>query len=253
MAMPTFAPPLRTSSATCAAPRPSTRCSAYCRDNNSRAKREAALALARIGKPAATTTKALLELVQHNDDRDAVLRHAAVFALAEVAPKQQLLAKADAPQVAVRRGVLLALARRPRRRDCALSTGRRRAAAATKPRARSYEAPIDAAMSALSKLTYDDKPDSLRVDWRAIQANRMLGETENGESLVHLATQANHPAETRREALAVLAEWIEPHGQCRVNGNWRPSRHPKTYIIQQCVFRLSSNAVRRSGHRQRNR
>jgi quinoprotein glucose dehydrogenase len=190
-------------------------------DVNSRGRREAALALARLGPAAATATQPVLELLRHNDDRDAVLRHAAVCALAAVASHEALLAHQHDESRAVRLGVLLALARRG---DAAIATFLHDDDPALRfEAARSiHEQPIEGALYALGKLCYDDTPDREATDWRAINANRMLGQVENGESLVHLATLANHPPATRIEALRVLAEWPAPHGQDRVMGNWRP-------------------------------
>jgi quinoprotein glucose dehydrogenase len=96
-----------------------------------------------------------------------------------------------------------------------------------------YGEPIDGAMEALAKLAYDETPDAPGIDWRALNANRMIGEVENAEALVHVANSANHPAATRREALAILAEWPTPHGQDRVFGNWRPCTHPHADIVLQ--------------------
>jgi len=211
-------------------------------DVNSRVKKEAALALARIGEPAGeAAAKALLALLRHNDDRDHVLRHSAVFALANVAPRAMLLEARTDASLAVRLGVLLALARRKDAEvafflHAAEATMRQEAARAI------YEEPIPDAMPALAKLCYDDVPDTEAIDWRAINCNRMLGETENGEALVHLACLADHPAKTRIEAIEVLAEWQAPHGQDRVGGNWRPCKHEHSEVVvarfQEAVGRL---------------
>ncbi|HEB53085.1 MAG TPA: c-type cytochrome [bacterium] len=200
-------------------------------DDNSRVRREAAFALARLGEAASRSLDALLALLRHNDDRDAVLRHAAVTALAACVPSAQLDGRGD-DTLAVQRGVLLALAKQA----SPLVAGyldhpdeqlRFEAARAI------YETPIPAAMQALALKVYDDAPDSERFDWRAINAARMLGEVEHGEALVHLATLATHPPATRLEALAVLAEWRQPDGQCRVTGLWRPCKHPDAAIVAQ--------------------
>jgi len=200
-------------------------------DVNSRAQREAALALARLGPAAAAATGPVLDLLRANDDRDAVLRHAAVCALAAVAARDELLAARTDESRAVRLGVLLALARR---QDAAIADFLRdddpqlrfEAARAI------HEQPIPDALFALARLCYDDTPDREATDWRAINANRMLGDVENGEALIHLATRSDHPPATRIEALRVLAEWPQPHGQDRVMGNWRPCHHddPATVV-----------------------
>ena len=203
-------------------------------DDNSRVRREAALALARLGADASSATDALFAAARHNDDRDAVLRHALVFALGEVAPRAQLVRRKDAGRVAVQRAALLALARQAAPEVAAFLTHadeqlRYEAARAI------YETPIPAAMPQLARLAYDDEPDSDRVDWRAVNAARMRGEVEDGEALVHVATSAAHPAKVRLEALDILSEWPRPHGQCRVIGNWRPCEHSSPEIVAQLV------------------
>lgn len=195
-------------------------------DHNARVRKEAALALARLDKNAPkNTARELIDLLRDNDDRDHVLRHAAVFALASIGATDVLHAHRADASTAVRRGVLLALIRLQdpivaeflQDRDASL---RQEAARGI------YGEPIDAAMPALARLANDDHADLEAIDWRALNANRLLGAVENGETLVHVASAAAHPTKTRLEAIAILAEWPTPHGQDRVFGNWRPCTHP---------------------------
>ncbi|MFN9275904.1 MAG: hypothetical protein ACK6D2_09255, partial [Planctomycetota bacterium] len=135
----------------------------------------------------------------------------------------------------MRLGALLALARRG---DAAVA----RFLADADPDLRAdaaraiHDTPIPAAMQALAKLAYDDAPDREAVDWRAINANRAVGMSENGEALVHLAALPSHAERMRVEALDVLGEWLDPHGQCRVTGNWRPCQHPGGDVVKQSFF-----------------
>ncbi|MCU0866635.1 MAG: HEAT repeat domain-containing protein [Planctomycetes bacterium] len=202
------------------------------RDGHPRVQREAALALARCGAAARGQTPAVLAMLRANDDRDAVLRHAAVFALAELGDLETLLATAGDPRPAVRRGVLLALARLG---SAEVARFLRDADAELRLEAATaiHDGPIPAAMKQLALCAYDDTPDGEMFDWRAINACRRTGESEDGEALVHLASLTNHPARTRIEALDVLAEWLTPHGQCRVTGLWRPVTHTKGEIAAQ--------------------
>ncbi|MFK7739569.1 MAG: HEAT repeat domain-containing protein [Planctomycetota bacterium] len=203
-------------------------------DGNSRVRREAAFAFARLADLAANeaNAKALLAMLHHNDDRDAVLRHAGVCALAAVASDDWLVQRSQDAGLASQRAILLALARRSSPAVARWLTHgdeqlRYEAARAI------YETPIEAAMQSLALLIYNDEPDSERIDWRAINAARVLGTVEHGEALVHLATCKNHSAKTRREALDVLAEWPAPDGQCRVVGGWRPPSHPDAELVAQ--------------------
>lgn len=204
-------------------------------DGNARVRREAALALARFGAAAERTAPALLALLRENDDHDVVLRHAAAFALAAVAKPETLHGASSSPSRAVRLGALLAMARNadPAVASCLTDAdvGVREAAARA-----IYETPIDGAMQQLAKLCYDEHADTEAIDWRAINANRMVGHSENGEALVNLASLPGHPERARREALEVLGEWLAPHGQCRVTGNWRPCHHPGGATVAACFL-----------------
>ena len=204
------------------------------RDDNSRVKREAALALARIGEVAAPATDELLAAARHNDDRDAVLRHAIVFALGEVAARSKLVERIDDERVAVQRAALLALARQGAPEVARFLAHPQEQLRYEAARA-IYETPINDALPALIRLIYDDTADSERVDWRAVNAARMHGETEDGEALVHLATLSNHSQKMRVEALEILAEWSAPRGQCRVIGNWRPCEHRDPGVVAALV------------------
>jgi len=210
-------------------------------DDNSRVKREAAFGLAQIGQKSTKTTESLFAMLRHNDDRDLVVRHAGVFALSKVASRQELVARIKDQSRAVQRAVLLALARQGA--DEVQEFLKHEEEQFRYEAARAiYETPIPGAMQSLALFVYDDQPDSERIDWRAIQAARMIGEVEQGEALVHMAIQSNHSRKIRLEALAVLAEWRNPHGQCRVIGNWRPAKHPDADIVAQ-NFRGSSNKL----------
>src|SRR5690606_6041037 len=162
-------------------------------------------------------------------------------ALAEVANRQELVAHAADGSRAVQRAVLLALARQHAAEIKVFlkhddEQFRYEAARAI------YETPIPDAMQDLALLVYDNDADSERIDWRAINAARMIGQVEQGEALVHMATQPSHSRKIRLEALAVLAEWRQPHGQCRIIGNWRQCDHPDADIVAQ-NFRGSADQL----------
>lgn len=201
-------------------------------DGHPRVLREAALAIARFRDDKPTAAADLIELVRRNDDHDAVLRHAAVFALATPDARQTLVTALADPSVAVRRAALLALARL---QDGAIANllddpdPSLRADAAHVI----YGFPVQAAMQALAQRCYDDHSDGEAIDWRAVNACRVLGEVEHGEALVHTATVRSLPIATRLETLAVLGEWQAPHGQCRVTGNWRPVVHTNPHVVAQ--------------------
>lgn len=198
-------------------------------DTNARVRREAALALAQLGAVAGAAP-ALIELLAHNDDHDHVLRHAAVFALSRCASADAVFEHHADPRRAVRLGVLLALTRRGDGRVATFLADREPGLRFEAARAIHGE-PIPAALPALAALANDDAAESEALDWRVLSANRLLGQVEHGEALVHVACAANHPQATRREAIAILAEWPAPHGQDRIDGNWRPCSHPKAEVV----------------------
>ena len=211
------------------------------RDGNPRVQREAALALARFPEAEPNAATDLLELLRQNDDHDVVLRHAAVHALAVPKARDALVAAIGSDSVAVRRGVLLALARLQDGEVARFLDDREPSLREDAARV-IYEFPVEAALPTLARRCYDDVSDGEVIDWRAIHACRVLGQTEHGEALVHLATRGAHPITSRLEALAVLAEWQHPHGQCRVTGNWRPVAHENAHIVAS-NFRSSLSAL----------
>ncbi|MEC7726510.1 MAG: HEAT repeat domain-containing protein, partial [Planctomycetota bacterium] len=159
---------------------------------------------------------------------------AVVYALGEAATRDKLLERCDDVRLAVQRAALLALARKGDREVARFLTHKDEQLRYEAARA-IYETPIPAAMQDLARLIYDDEADSERVDWRAINAARMRGETEDGEALVHLAGLTNHSKKMRVEALEILGEWASPRGQCRVIGNWRPLEHQSPEIVSALV------------------
>lgn len=197
-------------------------------DPNSRVRKEAAIALGRLGPAVAEPAlPALLQLARENDDHDALLRHAAVFGLAGTASAAALADAATDPSPAVRLVVLLAMARQ---RDPTIARFladeqlplRFEAARAI------YEEPIDAGMPALAALVHEPPPHPTGLIWRALNANRMLGLPEHGLAVLGYALQPEHPVAMRIEAVRILADWPRPHGQDRVFGNWRPVQHPRS-------------------------
>ena len=202
-------------------------------DDNSRVKREAALALARLTSHADTTVTALIAMLRHNDDRDCVLRHAGVHALTACASETVLAAHRDDESLAVQRAVLLAMARQGSP-AIAHFLGHRSEQLRFEAARAIYETPIPAAMQE-PRRTQLRRPSATATasSGGPSTPTACIGEVENGEALVHAAYSAINSAAMREEALAVLAEWIEPHGQCRVTGNWRPCEHPSAEIVAQ--------------------
>ncbi|MBK8096233.1 MAG: HEAT repeat domain-containing protein [Planctomycetes bacterium] len=196
------------------------------KDLNARVRAAAALALGRIGGEAAPkAVPALLALLRDNDDRDHLVRHAAVMGLVGAADREALRGAAGDASAAVRLGVLLAMARLQEAAIAAFLTDPVPALRSEAARA-IYGEPIDAAMPALADLLGGELPDLPALVWRVVNANRILGTAERGRALVAFAQDGKRPLAARVEAVRILAEWRTPHGQDRVFGNWRPVQHP---------------------------
>ncbi len=197
------------------------------KDSSARVQREAALALARIGRAAATslgepTITALIDAVSSNADRDPVLRHAFAQAMAGIQEADRVVALTSDHRGSVRLAAVLALRfSRDARIVAFLNDGdvviRREAARAI------YDTDLAAALpklaSTLGNVDCNDEP----FAWRALNAARLLGGADNAARLAAYATNADRPIAMRGEALAILGEWRAPHGQDRVLGNWRPA------------------------------
>jgi len=85
---------------------------------------------------------------------------------------------------------------------------------------------------------------------RILGAHRWLHADANAEALLAFAS-GDHPMASRREALAILAEWRAPSGRDRVFGNWRPvggsqlepSATPDAPLTFDCPPRLANGLV----------
>src|SRR5690606_29612385 len=127
-----------------------------------------------------------------NDDRDHVLRHAAVFALASIGATDVLHAHRADASTAVRRGALLALIRLQdpivaaffQDRDASL---RQEAARGI------YGEPIVSAMPAVVQDVNEYHADLEAIDRHALKVNRRLGADHNDEPYELGARAAPHP------------------------------------------------------------
>jgi quinoprotein glucose dehydrogenase len=190
-------------------------------DQNSRVRFEAAQALGKlkVGETA-TVARALLAMLRDNDDRDPWLRHAGVMGLVGVGDRDALLAASGDKSRAARLGVLLALRRLGDREvvrflaDDALATEAARAI---------YDGGIDSALPDLAAQMA--QPHDEAFVWRALNAARLVGTPDMARKIATFAADRAHKAAMRIEALRILAEWPQPHGQDRVLGNWRPCTH----------------------------
>ena len=196
-------------------------------DLNSRARREACLALAKLGE-GKEGVDGLVALLRDNEDRDVVLRHAAAHALAHRADSKTLAGLTEHESAAVRLGVLLAM-RIDRDPAIGAFLDDPLPALRTEALRAIHEAPVEAARGLVcAMLDQDLLPREEMAEWRALAILRSLGTPDMGARVLQFAlASANRTPAMRVEALRILAEWAKPHGQDRVNGNWSPVEHPE--------------------------
>jgi quinoprotein glucose dehydrogenase len=202
-------------------------------DGSLRVRREAALALGKLGAADGNTnsnadgdatTAALLAALADDGGRDAVLRHALAFGLAGTTAPARLLQERDHADAAVRLGVLLALRRVGDGGVAAFLADREPRLRAEAARA-IYDGGIDAALPQLAAVLTEPAADDPALAWRALNAARLRGSKADAAAIAAYALQAARPAAMRKEAVRILGEWRQPHGQDRVLGNWRPCHH----------------------------
>jgi quinoprotein glucose dehydrogenase len=192
-------------------------------DDNLRVRFHAAIALGQLKhKPAVGL---LAELLKENANRDKHLRHAAVFALAEIGDRPAVQKLATDKNAAVRLAALLAMrrwedagiARFLQDDDIWIVTEAARAI---------NDLPLDAGTGELAKLAgsllagSEQVPEPLAR--RIINANFRLGGADQAAAIARIAASAKLPLAIRREAIAALADWKTPPQRDRVTGNWRP-------------------------------
>ncbi len=198
------------------------------RDKSLRVQSLAALALGNVGNSAAIPAE--LELLRANDDKDAVVRHAAVMALVRSGSYDWRgvgalsMAERDNSS-AVRMGVLLAC-RRLKQPDVAnfLNDPDPRlileAARAIHDLPLVEDLPQLAAL--IEKSPSGDARDREALTRRVLDANFRLGTAENAAAVAKYAARADAPEPMRIEALEMLADWTKPSPHDRVNNFWRP-------------------------------
>jgi quinoprotein glucose dehydrogenase len=186
----------------------------------------AAQSLGKLQRPEAIPP--LLEVLRRHDNRDPVLRHAVVIALARLGPDAALERSIHDSSRAVRLGGLLAYRRLGDPAVAAFLADFdpdlvREAAAAI------YDLPIEAALPALAAVLERAPLDDAGLVGRAMHAHFRLGQPENAAALATFAGRSYVPASWRAEALQCLAAWESPPSRDRLTGLHRPlpARDPR--------------------------
>src|SRR5262249_25580721 len=172
---------------------------------------------------------ALLAMLRDNDDRDPWLRHAGVMGLVGVGDRDALHMAVEDKSRAARLGVLLAL-RRLGDREVVRFLDDTDASLATEAARAIYDGGIDAALPDLAAQMAQPRDEAFV--WRALNAARLVGTPDMAQRIAAFAADRERTATMRIEALRILAEWPQPHGQDRVLGNWRPCTHPDAAAVE---------------------
>jgi quinoprotein glucose dehydrogenase len=208
-------------------------------DETPRVQGFAARSLGQLADPAAV--EPLLELLRRNDDGDVVLRLRAVHALAEIGDLDALLAHADDPSPAVRRGILLVLRRHEDPRIARFMSDPDTSLVVEAARA-IHDCNIEEALPALAALAGrpmplvdDDPQSSYALHRRVLSANLTLGGAAHADAIAAHAADAGNPQAMRAEALEVLAEFTRPAPRERVFGFHRVLAERPTASVHSAI------------------
>ncbi len=186
-------------------------------------------ALISLGKQGVLTREVeidrLVAAIGSNANNDAVIRHAASFALSRTVREDEIAKLVDHSSETVRLAAVLALRRLRSDRVAeflddhvdSISTAAARAIhdVPIKLAIPQLAAKLSAAHSNIAQL-------SPQVVRRSINANFQLGSSTAAQRLVTYATDARHPAELRNEAMRTLGAWSAVAKTDRVTGAWNP-------------------------------
>jgi quinoprotein glucose dehydrogenase len=216
----------------------------HLKDDAPRVRFFAAQALGKIAHK--QSVKTLFTLLRDNNDQDAYLRHAAVFALARIGDVPALLAAAKDASPAVRLGVCLTL-RRLQRPEIAQFLNDADPQIVLEAARAIYDAPIPEALPELAKASVppasrwrsgESASGTLAARWRRVlNANYRLGQAENARRLADFAA-SDAPDALRAEALELLALWPQPPGRDRMVGLWRPLPSRDSAVAAQALRKI---------------
>ncbi len=188
------------------------------RDASSRVRAAAAISLGKLHSEQALIP--LVDVLSANDDRDPVLRHAAILGLCGVGPEELQSATLKHPSTAVRRGAVVALRRLQSSHVASFLDDENLLVSEEAARA-IHDLPIEGGFGELAA-RFDRLPKSISFSHRALNANYRQGDNQAASRLVGIAIDERFDPLMRREALSMLANWAAPSARDRVLGMWRP-------------------------------
>jgi quinoprotein glucose dehydrogenase len=155
-------------------------------------------------------------ILRDNDDKDPMLRHAGIMALARRVPVPHLIKAGDDKSPAVRLAVVVALRRRKAPEVAAFLNDADPKVVAEAARAINDEL-ITAALPKLAALI--TKPNLPRVvAYRVLNAHFLLGKDANAAALAAFAARTDVPDALRAVAVRMLGDWAKPPRRDYITG-----------------------------------
>jgi quinoprotein glucose dehydrogenase len=169
----------------------------------------------------ADSSSALLALLERNADRDVYVRHAAVYALAQIGKTPALDAAVRSSSPAVRLGAVLTY-RKLKDPAVAQLMNDADAYVAREAALAINDEPVEASYQALAQKLANVPAADEQFVLRAINANFRVGSPDNARALAQFATRTDVEDALRAEALTQLGSWSEVPQRDRLVGVYRP-------------------------------
>lgn len=201
-------------------------------DKSLRVRAESAIAIARMG--AVGQFSSICDMLRENNNKDVYLRHAGIYALEMIARKGAELSglKAD-KSPALRLAAVVAMRRLHDPKVSLLVPDADPAVSDEAVRA-VYDNDLVEERPVVAQLL-----DNLSArKWTPFMLRRLIhnsfriGDAENLQRVLNVATNASMPQEVREEALRLISIWTEPHTNDQLTGHYRPLPPRKLEDIQ---------------------
>jgi len=219
-------------------------------DANPRIRFFAAMAAGKLGRKEASGP--LFQMLRDNDDKDAFIRYAGVWALAQLNDAKLIAAAANDRSPAVRLASLLVMRRlaMPEISQFLDDPDPRLVLEAARAINDTY---IESAREALANMLVRPGLDE-RVIFRALNSNYRLGTPQSAAELATFAATESAPEKWRLEALRLLGEWETPSNLDYVMNLYRPLDPRDIKVAQDAagpslteIFKSAPESVKTAG------
>jgi putative heme-binding domain-containing protein len=163
----------------------------------------------------------LIELLEVNNDKDVMIRHAASLALGRIGKAEPIVSLSAHPSKAVRTGAVIALRRMSNAGVASFLKDADEFVVTEASRAINDDLSIPDALPALADALVDYKFNNEALVRRAINANLRVGNDKTLQNLLDYASHEGAPIAMRAEAVAALSTWAKPSVVDRVDGRYR--------------------------------